>query len=57
MSSTDTAYYRSRAEQEREAAHSAVDEFIAAIHLELAVAYEALLTHPELRSDLKIVTG
>ena len=57
MTSADTDYYRTRAEQEREAARSATDQYIAAIHLELAVAYEALLKHPELRIGLRVIAA
>jgi hypothetical protein len=50
MTSADIAYFRARAEQEREAARQAAQLYIAEIHLELASAYEALAKHPELRT-------
>ena len=50
MSSHDIDYFRSRAEQEREAASRSDKLYIAEIHLELARAYEALAEHPELRT-------
>lgn len=56
MSSHDSDYYRARAEQEREAARDASKRYIAAIHLELARSYEALVDHPELRTGLRLAT-
>jgi len=49
MSETDAAYYRRRADEERERAKQAKLAGAAAIHEELAKQYEALATHPELR--------
>jgi len=57
MTSTDTEYFRARAEQEREAARHATQPFIANIHLELAKAYEALAKHPEQQATVKVVVG
>lgn len=57
MFSRDSDYYRSRAEQEREAAERADQRYIAEIHLELARAYDALAKQPELRASLKVVIG
>ena len=42
MTRMDTEYYRARAEEEREAARNAREQFIADIHSELAEGYEAL---------------
>ena len=55
MTHLDTAYYRSRAEEEREAARNARDASAAAIHTHLAESYDALVRHPELDSGLKTV--
>jgi hypothetical protein len=49
MSSDEIEYYRARAEQERKAADDASQADVAAIHLELAKAYEALVREPALR--------
>jgi hypothetical protein len=57
MSSDDVAYYRQRAEREREMANVASRADIAEIHLELARAYEALIEHKSLRPKLSIVVS
>lgn len=49
MSSDESEYYRAPAAQERAAAADAVRSEVAAIHLELAQLYEALVRRPELR--------
>lgn len=43
MSSQDVDYYRARAVAERDAARTASEPSIAAIHLELAEHYEAIV--------------
>ena len=48
MSSDDIEYYRTRAAEERRAAADATQSEVAAIHLELAKLYEALVERPEL---------
>jgi hypothetical protein len=50
MTSNDVEYYRARAIQEREHALAAERQDVAAIHLELARLYDALVAEPELRS-------
>jgi hypothetical protein len=49
MTSNDVEYYRARAIQEREHALAADRQDVAAIHLELASLYDALVAEPELR--------
>ena len=49
MTPEDTYYYRARAEQEREAANNADEQYVAEIHLELARQSDALANAPELR--------
>ena len=49
MSSHDIEYYRTRAAEERRAAADATQSEVAAIHLELARLYQALVEQPELR--------
>jgi len=49
MSFDDTDYYRGRAIEERMAAEDAANANVALIHEELALLYEALAQHPELR--------
>jgi len=50
MSETDVAYYRRRADEERQRAKEAPRANVAAIHEELANQYEALVEHAELRT-------
>jgi hypothetical protein len=54
MSSDEIEYYRARARQEREAAADASQADVAAIHLELARLYEALVREPWLRQYDKV---
>ena len=54
MSSDDIEYYRTRAAQERVAAADATQSDVAAIHLELAKLYEALVGQPELRLGARV---
>jgi hypothetical protein len=56
MSSDDTEYYRRRAVQERELALKAERAYVAALHLELAWQYDALVENAELRPRFVIVT-
>lgn len=49
MTSKDVEYYRARAIEEREHALAADRQDVAAIHLELARLYDALVAEPELR--------
>ena len=57
MSSEDAAYYRQRAEVERERARSSTREDVALIHEELARLYDALVEHQELRPTLGLKFG
>lgn len=54
MSPEDLEYYRARAAQERNAAADASQSDVAAIHLELARAYEALVREPKLRPTQRV---
>ena len=49
MTTEDTAYYRRRAQQERERAKQAKLADAAAIHEDLAKQYDTLAEHPDLR--------
>ena len=49
MSRDDVAYYRRRADEERQRAKEASRADVAAIHEELARQYEALVEHKGLR--------
>lgn len=51
MDEQDVAYYRRRAADERKLALEASRSNVAAIHLELARQYEALVEHAELRGS------
>ena len=57
MSSDDIEYYRTRAADERRAAADATQSEVAAIHLELAKLYEALVQQPELRLGRGVLGG
>lgn len=54
MTSDDVEYYRARAIEEREHALAADRQNVAAIHLELASLYDALVAEPELRPTLHL---
>ena len=54
MASDDVDYYRARATEEREHALAADRQDVAAIHLELAQLYDALVTEPQLRPTLHL---
>ena len=54
MSSNDVEYYRQRATTEREMALRSDRRDVAAIHLELARLYDALVAHEELRPTLSV---
>ena len=54
MSPEESDYYRARAEQEREAARNADEQYVAEIHLQLARHYEALAEEPGLRPELRM---
>lgn len=56
MAQNDVDYYRGRAIEERERALSADRQDVAAIHLELARLYDALVNEPAIRPTLSIVT-
>ena len=49
MTAKDVEYYRARAIEERQHALAADRQDVAAIHLELARLYDALVAEPELR--------
>lgn len=49
VSDSDLEFYRRRARDERDRAREAKRADVAAIHLELAQQYEALIEHGELR--------
>jgi len=55
VAETDIEYYRRRAIQEREYALAADRQDVAAIHLELARLYDALVNEPGIRPVLRIV--
>jgi hypothetical protein len=55
MSSDETAYYRQRANEEREMALRSERQDVAAIHEELAKQYQALVDQAELRPNVRIV--
>ena len=54
MTSDDTEYYRRRAVQEHELALKAERLNVAALHLELAWQYQALVDQAELRPNFRI---
>ena len=54
MLTDEIEYYRTRAAQEREAAADASQSEVAAIHLELARLYEALVREPALRPTRRV---
>jgi hypothetical protein len=54
MISNDIDYYRARAIEEREQALAADRQDVAAIHLELARLYDALVNEPAIRPKLHI---
>ena len=54
MSSDDTEYYRRRAIREHELALNAERLNVAALHLELAWQYQALVDQAELRPNFRI---
>lgn len=56
MSQRDVDYYRGRAIEEREMALAADRQDVAAIHLELACLYDALVQVPSIRPKLHIAT-
>ena len=55
MLSSDTAYYRDRANTERRLALTADRQDVALIHEELARMYQALVDQKELRPTLRMV--
>lgn len=55
MSETDIEYYRRRASEERKLALKSERSDVAAIHRELAMQYQTLIDHPELRPRLRWV--
>ena len=57
MSSDDLIYYRGRAEAERALALDSNRKDVAAIHVELAMLYDALIAHEELRVGGQPVGG
>ena len=56
MSQNDVDYYRCRAIEERKRALAAERRDVAAIHLELACLYDALVEVPIIRPKLHIAT-
>ena len=54
---SDVEYYRQRASAERELARYAQRADVAAIHLELARQYEALVNRADLRPTLRLAFG
>jgi hypothetical protein len=54
MQLDDVEYYRARAATERERAEMSANAEVAAIHLELAIQYEALVEQTALRPTLHI---
>ena len=56
MTPNNVEYYRARATQERERALAADRQDVAAIHLELARLYDALVNEPAIRPTLRITT-
>lgn len=56
MARNDIDYYRARAIAEREHALAADRQDVAAIHLELARLYDALVNEPAIRPRLHIAT-
>ncbi len=54
MSSKDIEYYQARANEERSLVVMSPNDEVAAIHVELAVQYEALVREPSLRSSFRI---
>jgi hypothetical protein len=56
MTPNDVDYYRARAIEERENALAADRQNVAAIHLELARLYDALVNEPAIRPTLRIAT-
>ena len=56
MTPHDSDYYRARAIEEREHALASDRQDVAAIHLELARLYDALVKEPALRPTLRIAT-
>ena len=56
MSKIDVDYYRRRATQEREKALAADRRDVAAIHLELARLYDALVDVPAIRPKPRMAT-
>ena len=57
MASNDIEYYRARAIEERKHALASDRQDVAAIHLELARLYDALVKEPALRPTLRISTS
>ena len=55
MDEDDFGYYRGRARVARQMADEASEDYIAAIHLELARRYQALADNMVLRPKLRIV--
>jgi hypothetical protein len=56
MAELDIEYYRHRAIEEREKALAADRQDVAAIHLELARLYDALISEPAIRPTLSLFT-
>ena len=57
MTPRDIDYYRRRATEERESALAADRQDVAAIHLELARLYDALVAVPAIRPRLHIAAS
>lgn len=57
MDENDLDYYRGRAIISRRMADEASEPYIAAIHLELARRYQALIANKVLRPKLRIAFG
>ena len=55
MSSSDTEYYRRRANEERKMALKSERQNVAAIHEDLANQYQALVDQAGLRPTLRII--
>ena len=57
MSVPQTEYYRTRAAVERELARTSPDQHIAAIHLDLAERYDALIAKGEPQPELRVASS